>query len=89
MVKRQRIVQTPGLHETADEDHAVHDDGEDHPRHDDGMDTNGQAAWQRDMRAAVALAGNRGEVLAGQPETLGEERRKREAQEDNGENSGA
>ncbi|MNS64726.1 hypothetical protein D3C72_978640 [compost metagenome] len=89
MIEGQGIVETPGLHETAHKDHAINNDGEDHPWHDDGVDADGQPARKRDMRAAVALPRHRREILACQPETLGKEGRKREAQQDDRQNRGA
>ncbi|MNE75513.1 hypothetical protein D3C80_1716810 [compost metagenome] len=64
MCEGQRIVEAPGLHETADQDHAVNNDGEQHPGDDNCMHTNRQTTRQSDMRSTVALPGHRREVFA-------------------------
>ncbi|MNE28216.1 hypothetical protein D3C80_1216510 [compost metagenome] len=64
MGKRQAVVEAPGFDEATKQDHAVNDEREDHPRNDHGMHADRQRPGQGDMRAAIALAGDGGKVLA-------------------------
>lgn len=72
MFQRQRVVETPGAHEATEQDHAVDDEREQDPRNDNGVDTDRQGARQGDMRAGIALAGDRGKAFACQPDALGQ-----------------
>ncbi|MEY9833210.1 hypothetical protein ABIA25_005088 [Sinorhizobium fredii] len=64
VLERQRIVEAPGLHEAADEDHAVDEEREHGPGDDEGMHADRDRAGEGGMGAAVALAGNGRVVLA-------------------------
>ena len=89
MVERETVVQAPGLHEAAGDDHAVDQDREHRPGNDNRVDADRNRTGQGGVNTIVALARYGGEVTLPEPQALSQEGRKREAEQDYRKHRGA